>query len=242
MKLLLISKVKIVTLVHKSLQMQFTWIQQHTSNKLIIFFNGWGCDHHQFKHLTSKGFDVLMISDYKSLALSQDICDAIKQYQEIDVVAWSYGVWIAQYVCEKESIPVNLTVAINGTIKPVHGQFGIPEAIMLGTLKNLSERNIKKFQRRMVGGNEAWKSFEADKSQRTFEELQEELAALVNHFKLELNNTDFYQKAVVGSEDLIFTSANQLAFWQDKAEVKIMEVPHFCFYEFSCWDELLMLS
>ena len=220
--------------------MKHTWIQNKISNQLIVFFNGWGCDEHQFMHLSSTQFDVLMLSDYRDLSLDDVLIEKIKEYEGVSIAAWSYGVWIAQYVWEKYQLPKQFAIAINGTTKPVHNQFGIAETIVLGTLENLSVRNLMKFQRRMVGGNEAWKKFEADKPQREFEEQKEELAALIQHFRQEVSADDFYEKAMIGSNDLIFTATNQHLFWKDKAEIFEVEAPHFCFYNFTCWDDLLM--
>jgi biotin synthesis protein BioG len=219
--------------------MKSTWVNINSNNKLIIFFNGWGCDEHQFKHLKSDNYDVLMFYDYRTLELEEEILSEIKNYDELFLVAWSYGVWVGQFVCEKYNLKIKRSIAVNGTTQPVHDQYGIAESIVQGTLDNLSERNLMKFQRRMVGGSEAWKNFEADKPLREFEEQKEELAALIDHFKQDINESGFYDKAIVGLNDLIFIANNQKIFWQGRAGIQEIEAPHFCFYDYNSWDELL---
>ena len=218
--------------------MQHTWTENN-NNKLIVFFNGWGCDKHQFAHLKSGDFDILMFNDYRDLTLCRDDIDKVKSYDEVYIIAWSYGVWVAQLLWEKYQLPKSKAIAVNGTTLPVSEEYGIPGTIMQGTLDNLNERNLTKFQRRMVGGSERWKKFEAVKPQRCFEEQREELAALIQHFKYGELKGGFYDNAVIGSNDLIFVAGNQLKFWSNKVKIKQIEAAHYCFFEISSWEELL---
>lgn len=222
--------------------MKYTWIQNKSSNSLIVFFNGWGCDEHPFSHLLSHQFDVLMIFDYRNITIEEVLIEEIKLYRKIHVVAWSFGVWVAQYVWEKYQLPKDSSMAINGTTEPVHDQFGIEVAIVSGTLKSLSEKTFMKFQRRMVGKNEMWKKFEANKPKRELQEQKDELVALIEYFKQNVNSKSFYQKVMVGSNDLIFKAANQKVFWKNKAKIIEIESPHFCFYNYSSWDDLFMIK
>ncbi len=222
--------------------MKHTWIQQNNSNKLLVFFNGWGCDEHQFMHLKSLQYDVMMVYDYRNILPEDEMLMQIKKYPDVNIAAWSYGVWMAQYTFEKYHMPYNTAIAINGTSRPVHDRYGIAESIVQGTLDHLSERNVMKFQRRMVGGNEAWKKFEADKPRRSFEEQKEELASLITHFKKNVSDAAFYQKAIIGTKDLIFTSLNQSEFWKEKTELVEIDAPHFCFYGYNSWDEIMEVN
>jgi biotin synthesis protein BioG len=221
--------------------MNFKWLIKNSTRKLIVFFNGWGCDEYQFKHLKTEDYDVLMLFEYYDLLLSDEVQQVINDYEQVSVIAWSYGVWVGQYVWQVYKLPKSNAIAINGTTLPVHDRYGIAEAVVQGTLDNLSERNLMKFQRRMLGGNDAWKKFQTDKPQRDFNEQKQELASLIQLFKNEISVGDFFDKAIVGSNDLIFTSDNQKAFWQCRAEIKELDVPHFCFYRFSSWEEICAL-
>ncbi len=218
--------------------MKETWIQNNNS-KIIIFFNGWGCEAHRFTHLVTHFYDILFLNDYRDLTLSKEVLDEVKSYEEINVIAWSYGVWVGSKVCAAYELPVNYAVAVNGTCMPMHDEYGISEEITKGTLKNLSERNLMKFQRRMVGGSGGWKRFEAEKSHRELAEKKEELAALIQQFETNQGVPEFYNKAIVGKNDLIFAAQNQKAFWQGKVEVVEIEAPHFCFWNYNTWEEIL---
>ena len=218
--------------------MQYTWIKNN-SKKLIVFFNGWGCDMHQFTHLKAQDFDVLLIHDYRVLTLKSAEIEKIKAYGDVNVVAWSYGVWVAQRFWGQCQLPKNRAIAINGTTQPVSEEYGIAERIMQGTLELLSERNMMKFQNRMVGGKAAWEKFKEIKPQRHFNGQKEELAALIEHFKQEEFNDVFYDKALVGKNDLIFLADNQLKFWEDKVTIEVIDASHYCFFEYETWKELL---
>ena len=90
------------------------WIKNN-KQKLLLFFNGWGCDEHQFTHLKSDEYDVLMLNKYQHLELQDEVLDSIQTYQEVCVIAWSYGVWVAKYICDKYNLNISSAVAVNGT-------------------------------------------------------------------------------------------------------------------------------
>ncbi len=220
--------------------MNHFWIR-NKKNKLLVFFNGWGCDEYSFSHLHAKDYDLLLLNDYKELILKESLILEIKNYPEIYVVGWSYGVWVANYIWSISQLPVNKAIAINGTTLPMHDQYGIPKSLTLGTLNHLSESSLLKFQWRMVGGSQYWKHFVKNKPQRKLADQKEELRALIQHFKKHACKEGFYSFALIGSKDLVFSVDNQRKFWKGKVPIKEIEAPHFCFYIFKDWDELLAL-
>ncbi len=219
--------------------MKFKWINHQNNYNLILFFNGWGCDENQFKHLESGNNNVLMIYDYTTLHLDKEVLEELTKYAQISIIAWSFGVWVAQFISEKYELKVYQAIAINGTPNPIHDQFGIDKSIVQGTYDYLSERNLMKFQRRMLGGNEAWKKFEIKKPQRAFENQKEELGALIQHFNLNVSDHLIFQKTFIGTNDLIFNPENQRSYWKDKIEIQEINEPHFCFYKWNKWSDIL---
>ncbi len=219
--------------------MKYKWINKQNNSHLILFFNGWGCDENQFKHLESDSHDILMFNDYKTLHLNEGLRVEMIKYNKISIIAWSFGVWVAQFISEKYELKVYQAIAINGTLTPIHNQFGIDKSIVQGTYDYLSERNLMKFQRRMVGGNEAWKKFEVNKPQRAFENQKEELGTLIQLFNQKIECSSIYNKAIIGTNDLIFTTENQKSYWQDKIECQEINEPHFCFYKWNTWSIIL---
>ena len=134
--------------------MQSEFIFKSSSRRLIVLFLGWGMDASPFRHLARSGFDILALWDYTGLdrpgSWERDMTEFASVcggYDEVVIVAWSYGVRIASGFLESwnASLPVTLTLAVNGTPMHVDEQYGIPPAIFDGTLQRLAEPTIRKF-------------------------------------------------------------------------------------------------
>jgi len=222
--------------------MNTIWLHQNNSNKLILFFNGWGCDERPFQHMLASEYNVLMLNDYKELVLSDEVLEAIHHHDEVHVVAWSFGVWVAQCLLMPLKQMISSATAINGTLEPVSVKHGIPEPIALGTLSGLTDANLLKFQRRMLRSKEAWQRFEQVKPKRELEEVKNELFLLLQHFKVQKPGEGFYSGAIIGSDDLIMPVENQKAYWDSCAPVIELKQPHFCFFEFNSWTDILELN
>lgn len=204
--------------------------------KLLVYFSGWGTPISIAKSLElSNDFDLLICYDYRDLNLEFDFSG----YQEIYVVAWSLGVWVAERVLH--AIPLTYAVAINGTGAPKHDQFGIPTAVFDGTLSSLSEENLVKFERRMCG-KIALENYRLLPEKRDFTEVKQELARL-NDCIMQDNRTGLlvWQKAIIGNKDKIIPTQNQLEYWQNQPQTKIqlIDAEHYLFNHFSGWQELL---
>ncbi len=218
--------------------MKTVWMhKQENANQLILFFCGWGGDEKAFMHLKSDGSNVLLLYDYRSLNLDDQLLAEIKKYQSIKIIAWSFGVWMAAYMVQKYELDIEDAVAINGTLFPVDDEKGIPEKIAKATLEYLTEASIFKFQRRMVG-SENWKKYQELAPYRDFEDLKEGLSALYNYFKNE-GVVDIYTKVIIGKEDMIFPYRNQKNAWKEKEDLVEIEGYHFCFFDCDNWNHLL---
>lgn len=222
--------------------MKYQWLHQTKHKQLLLFFSGWGCVASDFKHLVAEQYDVLMIYDYLTIDLPLELKEVLSTYDSVSVVAWSFGVWVAQATLPVLNLPLGKVMAINGTLKPVDDAFGIPIAIAQGTLANLSERNLLKFQRRMVSSAETWTRFSANRPVSDVLILKAELAALYHHFVTFQSENSMYSDVVICSNDLIFSSDNMIRFWDDKLVVISLHESHFCFYAFNSWDEVVNLS
>ncbi|MCU4156142.1 DUF452 family protein [Carboxylicivirga sp. A043] len=222
--------------------MKYSWLHKKNSHHLILFFNGWSCDEYPFSPLKSGECDVLMLNDYRDLTMPEEVFEFMEVYQKISVVAWSFGVWVAQVALYPLKETLRHTIAINGTLQPVDKEFGIPAPIALGTLSGLNDKNLEKFQRRMFSDKSHWKQFVDNKPQRGFDEVKNELFLLLQHFKVQKLKDDFYNTAVIGRSDLIFSASNQLSYWEGKADVVKVSGGHFCFYDFSNWYDIINLS
>lgn len=225
----------------------------HSCKKLIMFFAGWGMDERPFLNLAEAEYDIIIISNYNNLNMQTTITDSLlNEYNEINIVAWSMGVWVAGYVLnsylsdstDTGSIKLNSKpshcIAINGTPIPISNEYGIPEAIFNGTIETLPQ-SIDKFNLRMCGSRAVYSKFKAVEPNRTAEDKKSELIALKENFTI--CNPLKWTKAVISADDRIFPPKNQLNYWSEylknrypQAEktatfaIEEIDAPHYVFY------------
>ena len=65
------------------------------SQRLIILFAGWSTRPSLYREFARPGFDLMVVYDYTDFIFSPE--ESIGQYQEICVVAWSYGVAVSLF-------------------------------------------------------------------------------------------------------------------------------------------------
>lgn len=214
--------------------MQSEFIFKSSSRRLIVLFLGWGMDASPFRHLARSGFDILALWDYTGLdrpgSWERDMTEFASVcggYDEVVVVAWSYGVRIASGFLESwnASLPVTLTLAVNGTPMHVDEQYGIPPAIFDGTLQRLAEPTIRKFYRRMFSSSEAFANFMEYKPDRSVESLKSELEVFARLKPLDAGAV--WNVALIDDADLIFPSAAQRAFWPSEKALTLGSQGHF---------------
>ena len=214
--------------------MQSEFIFKSSSRRLIVLFLGWGMDASPFRHLARSGFDILALWDYTGLdrpgSWERDMTEFASVcggYDEVVIVAWSYGVRIASGFLESwnASLPVTLTLAVNGTPMHVDEQYGIPPAIFDGTLQRLAEPTIRKFYRRMFSSSEAFAGFLECKPDRSAESLKSELEVFARLKPLDAGAV--WNVALIDDADLIFPSAAQRAFWPSEKALTLGSQGHF---------------
>ena len=173
------------------------FIIKNNQKHLLLFFAGWGMDETPFLTIHPTDKDWMICYDYRSLAFDTDL---LETYSQITLIAWSMGVWAASQIMKQyPHLPVSQSIAINGTLYPIHETKGIAHSIFDGTLQGLNEQTLQKFQRRMCGSIADYKTFQTISPQRPMEELKEELAAIQQQY-LSLPPSDFkWQKATAFS-------------------------------------------
>ena len=176
--------------------------------------------------------NLLICYDYQDLKLDFDF----STYQQIRVVAWSMGVWVAERVLQ--GITLQSASAVNGTVLPCDDSFGIPYAIFKGTLENLEENTRSKFERRICGDKVSFERYQQF-SARPFNEIHQELTALFAMIQQD-KRTDLihWTNAWVSSRDKIFMPANQHQYWALRCSVQEIEGEHYVFSRFSHWSAL----
>jgi len=200
-------------------------IKEHRKH-LLLFFAGWGMDETPFLEIHPTDKDWMICYDYRSLAFDATL---LQEYSQITLIAWSMGVWAASQILQQyPHLPVSQSIAINGTIYPIHETKGIAPIIFEGTLQGLNEQTLQKFQRRMCGSAADYKAFHVTAPQRPVEDLKEELASIQKQY-LSLPSSDFvWQKAIIGKEDRIFLPDNQWLAWRNKVNsLEQVEAAHY---------------
>lgn len=212
-----------------------------SSTRLLIFFAGWSASPELFTRLKADNdTDVMICWDYREMTFNEDLSG----YQEIHLIAWSMGVRMAELTIGGRYTFASAT-AINGTPCPIHDTFGIPEKIFYGTLDNLTAEGIKRFNRRMCGSREQLARYETYPL-RPLDEVRDELlqiSRLCNGLPSASNTPDPYSiswtRAVISTDDLIFPTANQHAYWNDRCpEITQITASHYPFYLWKQWNEL----
>ncbi|MDG6896102.1 DUF452 family protein [Volucribacter amazonae] len=212
-------------------------LTQTTPNatQLIIYFAGWGTPPQAVQHLAlPNATDLAICYDYQDFHFSLDI----NQYQQIHLVAWSMGVWVAERVMQK--IPVQQAIAINGTGLPMHDQYGIPVSIFNATLNQLSASSRSKFERRMCQSKELYQQYQQLTTNRSLNNIQQELQWLHQQLNADQRHDLItWNRAIIGEQDKIFPVTNLQQYWQSRCPIQYYPLPHYPFAYFRHWDQLL---
>ena len=203
--------------------MKQLFIKKEGNPVLLLFFAGWGSDENLFGSPVPEGCDYLLCFDYKNMDFDYSLLDG---YQEIRVLAWSMGVWVACQTLTGKDYPYGMRLAVNGTPYPIHDTKGIPEAIFRGTLENFSEPVLVRCRRRICGSATQVKLFLAHHPYRTLDDLHQELADEWTMVKARPAWKWDWDKAIVGTSDKIFPPQNQREAWQG-VPVEEKDVEHY---------------
>lgn len=216
--------------------MQFHWLNKQNNSKLIIFFAGWSFDENPFKFLACENFDVLIVYDYSTI---DENIEKFTSYEEINLIVWSMGVFVAYLL--KDKLPkFNKKIAINGTPLPVNDEFGIPVKPFLLTLRHARTGLEGKFYQNIFDTKEEFEKYSTMSVNRSIENRETELKSLYDKIRsAEINYNRFYDKALISSRDKIIPTKNQINFWQNNAEIEMLESGHFPYYNFKSWNEIL---
>lgn len=200
--------------------MKLKFLTQGKSERLLLFFAGWGMDWHPFALLARPFYDLAVAYDYSGPAE----IEGFDGYDEIMVMAWSFGVIAADsFILSHSDLPITARIAVNGTLHPVSNEFGIPEAIFRGTLEGLSEDSLVRFRRRMCGGAKAMAEFLEHAPERSLESLKSELTAIESM----PSGSATWDMAFVSKSDRIIPPENQRRQWElHGVRVKEIEGAH----------------
>lgn len=195
--------------------MKFRWIRRANSKTLVAFFGGFACD----ENILSRTYipedcDVAAFFDYRGLETDFDF----GAYKNVGVVAWSFGVWVADFLSERIGRTL-VRIAINGSPYPVDAERGIPPAVFEKTVDNFGEAARVKFMRRVCGGAAEYAELEGLFARRGADELREELEFLRGAFAREKTPRKPWDIAYASRGDKIFPAENLRRVWGDSLRV-----------------------
>ncbi len=216
--------------------MKSCWQHRANREKLLVFCNGWGMDERPFLPLASRDLDVLHCYDFRQIDIDA-VLPEIGAYRERVLLSWSMGVWGGQQIFGESSEQFDRTIAVNGTLCPVDDRFGIPRNLFAGTLEGWSQITRQKFYRRLCGNGEIERRFLQHQPARSLADQRQELAYYLDAADCGKREQSIYREVVVAEKDRIVPTANQLAFWGERATM--LADSHFPFYRWHCWDDLL---
>ena len=155
------------------------FINNNNSDKLLIFFTGWGCDEYEFEHLKSD-CDILLLFDYSDLNLDFDF----SKYKNFNLIAFSAGVFVASVM--NFNFEIDKKIAMSGNPYLFDEYYGLSTEIQ-NILYNITEENADDFARNyLVKTDEEWTNFHHSK--RTLKSCQEEFNNLKKMYKENRHN------------------------------------------------------
>ncbi|MBU1234731.1 MAG: DUF452 family protein [Proteobacteria bacterium] len=218
--------------------MKSQWLHRKGKERVVLFCNGWGMDEMPLSPLVSHEWDVLMFCNYVDLVPDIDLSALFSSYKEIALISWSMGVWAGQQLFRSWQEQLSCSLAINGTLCPIHDRLGIPEDVVRATLTNFDEKGRLKFYHRMCRDRGLYRNFLAKQPQRSLADQKRELEHLLENAHGDLGDTPIYHQALIADHDFIIPTANQLNYWSGK-RVRRVDGYHFLFYAYQSWDALV---
>lgn len=217
-----------------------TYIKRREANTdLIIVFGGWGTDQNAFLPLCSDNHDLILYYNYS--ADEPLVLPDPKTYKSVTMIGWSLGIWAAEYLSGTMDLKPDFSIAVNGTPVPADNLYGIPLDVFEGTVNNLSEQGLEKFNLRIFGDKKTLDLYRDRTSQRTLESLKDELRWMYNRI-METNDLNYtWDIATASPDDRVFPYKNVYDYWskRDKTRLLTIDMPHYPFFKWNNFGEMI---
>jgi len=217
-----------------------THIRRRENNeKLIIVFGGWGIDQNAFIPLCTESHDFMLYFNYS--ADEPLVLPDRKTYGQVVLIGWSLGVWAAEYLSDSMNLNPDLTIAVNGTPVPADDKYGIPLDIFEGTLNNIDESGIYKFNLRLFGNKDILDDNVDKLSKRSINSYGAELRWLYNRIMENPDKNYRWDIAVSSINDRVFTPDNQIKYWKNRKDTRHIKIdqPHYPFHYWGSFDNMI---
>ena len=207
----------------------------HDKTRLLIFFCGFYTDENCFIEFDNNKSDILFIYDYSSLDFSDLEYFDFTPYTEINLIAYSYGVFAANIAYL--ALPfINNSIAISGTIYPFDENYGIKPKIYELMLNAFNIDVLNNFKAKMeLNSNGTIKN-----AKRTIKNLKNELETIKDYvLNNKITQNIEFDKVIITTKDKIIPYAAQKLFWENHHSVVEINSGHFPFFNFDNFDEIL---
>lgn len=209
--------------------MKKEYILREGNRRLLLFWAGWGADKRPFealRHVLHRQ-DCCICYDYATPPQPDEMIEW-QQYDEIELYAWSFGVWAASTWLQSCDLPITRATAINGTPFGIDDARGIAHNVFDATLARLDDMTLAKFDRRMCDDSDTLESYRKVHPTRSIESLSEELQALRRLIALSGQSHFTWSRAIIGTRDRIFPPQAQAQAWKEYGTPVIMEeIAHY---------------
>lgn len=191
--------------------MKIDFIKRGAGTRLILIFTGWSTDARYYIDCVADGWDTAVVSGYSDLTMPP----LPQEYSTVYIFAYSLGVWAAEYC----NVPAAARIAICGTPFPVSDDYGIPEAVFIGTADGLSQRSLMKFHLRMAGDKATYEIISQSlPSAPDIDSLREELYSIASKAKSAVPECR-WDKVYIADKDRIIPTPNQERYWAQHPDV-----------------------
>ena len=192
--------------------------------RLILIYAGWAMDWRPFRGLAAHGYDIAVVWDYREL--TADWSRILSRYDEVCLLAWSFGVFAASVTMHELLPHITKRIAVNGTLAPIDAVKGINPDIFAATLEGMSPNNLRRFYRSMFLTKEQYDAFRANAPKRDIDEAIAELEAFETHTIFHAPQVEEWDLAIISEHDRIFMPQAQLAAWHGRTNIRRMATGH----------------
>jgi len=199
------------------------------SDKLLLFFTGWGCDEYEFEHLEADS-DILYFYDYIDLNYNFDF----SKYKEINLIAFSAGVFVASVL--DFDLKINKKIAISGNPYLFDEELGLSKEVQT-MLCNVTEENADDFAKNyLVKTEEEYKKFH--NSHRTVESCISEFESLKKLYERNFDRIkDIYDTAIISDGEPLFNPDAQKRFYGERARI-VQNARHNIFFRIERYEDI----
>ena len=186
-------------------------LQKKGRSRCILFMAGWSMGPEPFRNCIFPKSDLFLCYDYRDLSLPD--LSWLPEYEQVDLLAWSMGVWVAAVTLAHIQDCFTSATALAGTLYPIDDRRGIPVAAYEKMEHSLTATDLENFHLSMFDNPEEAQGFLRNRPDRSQASVREELRCLRDHVRATAVPEDIFSRRIVTTRDRIFPPRNQIRAW-----------------------------